>query len=436
MFRVSRFLTVFLLIGLFLGGLLAAVVFYDKAMERDAQLEEAWAAAAGGKPILQAFPPTRQNLAAFRLEELAGELGIHLFSPESPQQLEEDVAGRFQEIQISLNEHSRELGGSEDGLLPAPPVGLAAYLDESTPILDEIVEHLLEAQAPVWDSDLSLGYGAPLQNFLGLLLLQRLLVLKAAEGISKGEDVEPYPEAYLEASWRLNQTTLANPNLIAQLIGQAVLRLQMAVVRGQGSLQGEASELWRQRFAELDLRCGVFLALQMDAWVAHYGSRQKNPLPGVEIPAMARPFMGLGMRDFARRYQAILEQIPHQDLRTFDPGKFLEEAESEIPRWQIIARLLIPNLVEAWPRAARTELSAELTALVLEERERRVHSDVPPSAGRQPSCVEGLNWVYEVTEQGLAITLDGELAHPGPHPLSNRFVFREQKTPGSGPRDL
>jgi hypothetical protein len=128
--------------------------------------------------------------------------------------------------------------------------------------------------------------------------------------------------------------------------------------------------------------------------------------------------------DYARRLSDILDDLPRQDVRTFDPDAFNREKLKSIPRWQTVARLMLPNFWDSWPKSAHVELEAELTALILEERDRLAKGGPPRPAKRRPSRIKGLSWVYEDLPGGTAVHLDGDLRYQETKPVALRFTVR------------
>jgi hypothetical protein len=112
-------------------------------------------------------------------------------------------------------------------------------------------------------------------------------------------------------------------------------------------------------------------------------------------------------------------------VRTYDTEAFVREWMRSVPRWQFVARLLLPNFLDAWPQSAHKELEAELTVLVFAERE-RLAAGLPRLGGdRRPSRIKGLSWIYEETPEALTLYLDGELREPEKKPVPLRFTLRK-----------
>ena len=75
-----------------------------------------------------------------------------------------------------------------------------------------------------------------------------------------------------------------------------------------------------------------------------------------------------------------------------------------VPRWNLIGKLIVPNLANAVDRLARLELDLELTGLMLEPW---------AESGPRPSeTCPGDHWVYSRSDDGLEIAFDREISWP------------------------
>jgi hypothetical protein len=250
-------------------------------------------------------------------------------------------------------------------------------------------------------------------------MLQKLLLLDAREQLRAGREAQA--GEILETSWRLNQAAADNnPIIITQLITQAVIRLQQPILRSFP----RAPAGWPARLLRLDQQSRILRALQAEAFSAHLTSTFDRPMPSLKLGTKPQTFLRWAIWDYARRFSAILEELPQRDVRSFDPEAFNREQQAKIPRWQFLARTLLTNFWDTWPRSAHVELEAELTALVLEERERLAAGGPPRPSDRRPSRVKGLSWIYEDIPGGTTLHLDGDLRSQEERPVPLRFTVR------------
>lgn len=389
----------------------AALALRERSRRADERLLARWADLLGGESFPERFPPTEPNETALRLGALGAAMGLEMVPAEVVEgpRPSEASAARFAEHKRQLEEYLDAVAaGPSRAAWPPVPAELGDLLEEVQPRLGELVVLLRDAPPPVWRSDLSRGIEAPLPNFLGVLRLQDVLVARAA---SQAHDGRPERALeLLEASWRLNQAVLARVSLLAQLVGQRAVSRQAGVLRGVCG----APRHWQERLAGLDLQEGIFVALHAEAFMA-YRSASLDPFPGTGLQEWSVPFMRWGLRDYAHRFQRILDDLATEDVRTFDPDAFLDRAMAGLPRWQIVARILLPNMFATWPESARHDLETELTRHVLVRR-----AALAADAAAGPSApggvvvaarVPGLSWVIDTDAAGVSVRLDGDLAH-------------------------
>lgn len=407
---------------LVLAGLIGFLGLKTWRASVDRQLDANWRRWLGGPSFLERYPDTADNVTVHDLEALGAEIGIDMAPVKTPGRIHPtpEAAKRFDAVKPPLKEFREAARRSTDDTLAPPPPELVAFLDSVRPGLDAIRARLEQGPPPVWARDLHAGMDDNIPNYLGPLLLQRLLILDASQQIRAGREARA--AEILEASWRFHQAIADNnPGLVSQLIAQGMIRLEQPVLRSFS----RAPAGWPARLLRLDLQSRMLLGLQFEAFKAHRTSTLDRPIPKVTWPK-EQGLLRWMVWDYARRFSAIVDDLPRRDVRSFDPDAFFRECETAYPRWQIVGRLLIPNFLDAWPLSAHAELEAELTALVLEERERLAAGGPPRPSNRRPSRIKGLSWIYEDSPGATTIHLDGELHYPGPNAAPLRFTVRRR----------
>lgn len=387
----------------------------------DRQLDANWRRSFGGASILERYPATRDNATVLDLETLGAAIGIEMAPADTPGRIHPtpEAAKRFEAIRKSLTDffNASKISTGEP-LAPLPPE-LSAFLESVRPNLDTLRARLAQGPPPVWARDLEAGFETRIPNYLGVLMLQKLLLLKAREQLRTGREAQA--GEILETSWRLNQAVADNsPGLITQLIAQAVIRIQQPILRNFPRTPAG----WPERLRHLDQQSRILQAMRCEAFSAHVTSTFNRPIQGMTLGPKAQAFARWMIWDYARRFSAILEELPHSDVRSFDPAAFEREQRTAIPRWQVVARTLLPNFWDVWPKSAHVELEAELTALVLEERDRLAAGGPLRSADRRSSRVKGLSWIYEDVPGGTTVHLDGELRSKEIKPVPLWFTVR------------
>jgi hypothetical protein len=401
--------------------LLAAFALEAWRASVDRQLDAAWRRSFGGASILERYPATQDNATVLDLETLGAAMGIDMAPVDTPGRVHPapEAAKRFEAIKPPLKDfYSAGRIATEDSLAPLPPE-LAAFLESVRSNLAAIRARLAQGPTPVWARNLEAGFEIKIPNYVGVLTLQKLFLLDAREQLRAGREAEA--GEILETSWHLNQAVADNsPILITQLIAQAVIRIQQPVLRSFPRTPAR----WPERLLHLDQQSRILRALRCEAFSSHLTSTFSRPIQGMTLGPKAQAFARWMIWDYARRFSAMLDELPHYDVRSFDPEAFEREQKVKIPRWQVVARNLLPNFWDVWPKSAHVELEAELTALVLEERERLAAGGPPRSADRRPSRVKGLSWIYEDVPGGTTVHLDGELRSKEEKPVPLRFTVR------------
>ncbi|MFY9820332.1 MAG: hypothetical protein WAM82_03060 [Thermoanaerobaculia bacterium] len=406
-----------------LVGLTGAIALPAWKARVDRRLDATWRKSLGGASFVERYPATEDNSTVRDLKRLAAAIGIDMAPPDTlvghidP---DPEALARFAAVKKPLSELLAPGNSPTDGLLVPPAPALSAFLESVRPGLDSIRARLAKGPPPVWKRDLRLGFETKLPNYLWVLLLQKLLLLDARERLRSGGEAQA--REILEASWQLNQAlTESHPSLVTQLVAQAVMRLQQPILRSFPVPPAG----WRERLGDLDLQSRIFLGLQFEAFMAHQSVAIGRPLGSEKLGSFPKPLISWAVWDYSRRFAAATEEMRRQDVRSFDPDELVREWMRSVPRWQIAARLLLPNFLDAWPRSAHKELEAELTALVFDERERLAAGRPRPSIHRRPSRIKGLSWIYQETPETLTLHLDGELRSQEAKPVPLRFTLRK-----------
>ncbi|HEX4964511.1 MAG TPA: hypothetical protein VF173_27090 [Thermoanaerobaculia bacterium] len=388
----------------------------------DRRLDATWRKSLGGPSFLERYPATGYNSTVRDLDGLSAAIGIDMTSPETPGRTQPtaQAAARFAAVKKPLGELLDASKCPTDGSLAPPAPALAAFLEAARPGLNAIRARLAQGPPPVWERDLSPGFETKIPNYLGVMMLQKLLLLDAHEQLRSGREAQA--REILETSWQLNQALAdSHPCLVTQLVAQGVLRWQQPILRSFAVPPAG----WRARLEGLDLQSRIFTGLQFEAFSAHRSAVLGRPLGGEDSGAFPKPLLSWMVWDYSRRFVASIEEMRRQDVRSFDPDEFVREWMRSVPRWQFAARLLLPNFMDAWPRSVHKELEAELTTLVFAERERLAAGRPRPAIDRRPSRVKGLSWIYEETPETLTLHCDGELKSPETKAVPLRFTLRK-----------
>jgi hypothetical protein len=424
------------LIPAVLTGIALALIFFAfvdwLGAYRMEQAERGWEETLGSwEEMVQRFPAREANAAALAVERLSAELGINTAQRHRADGIRPTPGkvATYRSVKAEAGKYLQsQIERTTRGVDPAT-TGLASYLDNHREELRALHEQLLHDETPRWEQHLELLYAAPVPNLVGLLELQRLMLADSVARYAEGDREGAL--SGLEASWHLNLALRDDPALITQLIAMAVARMQAGVVRQFDDLP----DIWHERLSENDFRDSFLFALQVEA----QGMMQMPTALGREgnllhlaIWNVARPYNRLcaaSLSDEMRRRLVRLSKA--EALCSGDPGYHGADLNVPVPRWNLLGRLIVPNLGSSLERLARLELDTELSLKVLE-----VDSARRSNGGQFPRTVEGIadsaacpeeRWEYYVDPSGkMTILFSRELTWPNQPgtKLPTRFTVR------------
>ena len=174
-------------------------------------------------------------------------------------------------------------------------------------------------------------------------------------------------------------------------------------------------ERWHRRLEdETEIAARVLLALQLEAWAIGDGLRQGlgKTEEGPYVPEVVQRF---GWVDYGEAMQHGVERLRDQDPREFDNEPFFEEQSGRIPKWNLVSRILFPDLFDSWLNAKRAELHAELTLAILRQRGGEA---APANSRMDSSAVPGAFWTVEPEGDGTRLRFQGPIAEPSRSPLT------------------
>ncbi|MCH9649088.1 MAG: hypothetical protein K0U98_12690 [Deltaproteobacteria bacterium] len=391
-------------------------------------IEAQWKEKAGFDPLV-AFPGKEPNEAARRVEDLSTQLGLTIAPTwdTKASNPSEQARARYGEVREGLSGFYFDLYGVEPVLAPLSPE-LESFLVDSEAALFEISALLREGEAPQWHSLVNEGFEGNGYNILGHLNLHKLLIVMSARAARRADTQECLE--WLEAAWSLSLSVAEEPTTLPQLAALAAFRGNMAILRALDSpLPGWALKLevppWQRRMAA---------AYRLESWTLirsfELGQLEKV-LDGSRFANfLARPVVRHGLVghiDFVERF---LARARSGKVLEMDHEEVFEEETARIPRWNFYARLFVPIFADSMGKAARLELSTDLTRRVVEVRELLRADKIEILSGLQgshPSVLEGISWIYQVEEDKVSIRADTEVFSTGEHPLPVEFsILRTQ----------
>lgn len=324
------------------------------------------------------FPKAGPTPAASRLTELARPLGI---------EFTEKKTGSAPDTLKAIGEYVKAQQERKTVVIDAPPAGIETFLDAHEREVDAVRDHLL-ANGPAigWSVDLDAGLNAPIPNLLGHMHSARLLTARA---LVRARRNDPRAWTDLEAVIRLEQSLHKRPDMMSQAIGVSMARMAMGAawklpLPVPATFAGTTPDV-RDRL--------ILQAWQGEAWVM-WRHAVDEPM------AFGKPFVRAGLANMALHQRSMGEELANVSECSFDGKAFFERRLSELPRWNLVGRIAMPNIGDAWTRVRRFEVEHEATLNAL-----RVRAGRPILA--QSGCSDG-SWRYE----------NGTLSFGGREPLT------------------
>jgi len=374
------------------------------AARRERAAAREWEAAFGPHAALvRRYTVPESSASARRVEEIAKEMGFDLALRSDGRR----ARGPLMDDEIAA------LRTYENGELtrtaaapPSPPPRVVDLLASRRAALSTLEELLSSAPPPRWACDPS---GSP-EDWPTLplaahLQMLRLLVADSLFFSSKGEDAAG--AAALEASWRLSSSLSARPEVTSQVVATAASRLLVGALRRTGG----SRRVWAPRLADAGSRRWLLDALVL-AHRSPGGAPVRTELPRDvgwwhvrALAAVREPLERIRDSDFDEGWRAALSTLR-------DAPAFREDSDAATVAASV--RPSFVNLRNAFARADRLALDAELTAKILRLEEARKGSGSwpEPSPEIASSRFPGLSWNYAVSGDTMTISLSRDLPSP------------------------
>jgi hypothetical protein len=302
------------------------------------------------------FPKQGTSAAALELARLAKPLRID-FAPK---------AKNPDPIHKAITEYTKVHHSRNTAKIDAPPAEIVAYFYVNDADIDAVRAHLLSSGGDIaWPVDLSKGFNAPLPNLLAHMQLARLFIARA---LTRGEWED------LHAAMILGRSVYARPDTISQLIALAIAR---SVNAASWKLPPPAPP-WLAELGAVDHRRLMLRAAQSDTWVLWQFGHQEKKMPFGEP---GRPYFRASIADLALHQRETAIQLAMVRGCGFDSKAFEARRMAAIPRWNIIAKIAVPDFGGIWSRVLRYDIEREVAANAL-----RIRGGQP--AVKRSSCRE------------------------------------------------
>ena len=378
--------------------------------QKEQPVVNAWQQMTGKTPegyfqaVMQQFPKSGMNETARRLEEITTRLGI--FNP-MPNRLYDGGrkrgTGPFATVDVPIHVLSHLRKPSDE--IDEAPAELQRYLQNHRADLDELYSLIQQSDVPRWETDLSQLVGAPLPQLFYHRQLQGLIALDILEKTRTGENESALRA--LESSWRINQFLQDRPELLSQMVGISILKLQVEAMR---KMKGVPVEWWRR----LDVQTwqqSFLRAMELDAVVtSRYVTDSNHPLPS---PAWFNPLVNSPLGKPLRRLAGIeilelsgeiFSLIKRSNLCSLSPDTMLKEEEGSRSRWNLGTHYGYTNYLRARWLSMETLAGAELSRKILQVKAARDSAKdrewALQLAPMKSSLCPEAEWVHDVGHDG------------------------------------
>jgi hypothetical protein len=347
---------------------------------------------------LAAFPRGEDTENAARLIELAREVDIEM-ARRNKESLFDETGGRGV-LSRAISGYAQREVTKTGGEIAAPPERVRTFLDQRERQIDDIVELLSDSKPPGWESDVLLGYAAPVPNLMGQMRLHRVLAARALDLAHQGRKKES--ERVFRASWNLNTSLRERGEMVSQMIAIAIARMQAGLAR---RLPLDAAA-WRGRLTEHDYRESLLRSMEVEAIAA---------LPVWPTDSLSDRASRAEFLDARRKILVRLRDSPVGGEVGIVRGREVSGSDSRSPG-AVVEKREAQNLPDAIRRADRLILDLELSQRVLEARTLKAKLGHWPAVvpGVDASRMPGEHWTYSAGKGRMTILFSRELGWTGP----------------------
>ncbi|AUT00874.1 hypothetical protein CLI64_10965 [Nostoc sp. CENA543] len=207
--------------------------------------------------------PKSRNKTAIKIRELAAsQLGFNILTTaEEDLKIPDSKKAEFLEVSELLRQ---QFDDQTQQIPQTLPTKLRSYVNQHSRNITRIRNLLLTEETPTWGLDYKYikdgDFQAPIPSYLGIVNLQRLLLIDVLEQLQKGNNQEMLKS--LEASWKLSESLQNEPSLIGQLVNIIIRRSQIRVMQKIGKLP----VVWQGRLLAHDYTKSLLHSLNNEAF--------------------------------------------------------------------------------------------------------------------------------------------------------------------------
>lgn len=303
--------------------------------------------------------------------------------------------------------------GDDIGEMPADVVG---YLEKHRADFD-LMYREIRNQAPQWEMNVSLGFLAPVPNFLDARSIVNLICLDAVNQLRQGKKAEAL--AALECAWIVSKSYTNRPEIISQLAGNTSQKIILQTLR---KVDGVSPE-WHARLSDPDWMKRFQVSLACEAYGLTEGAKQygvagfdvnapENQVPFWKrwLSSLSRPLARYWTAEISETYLLVAERAAKLDGCGADPNPFQELQALDGPSRRIspgnqIASVAMVNVSAYWRNAIKNRFLLEMTDKLLKVKE-AANGGAPPQtvAGMGSSICPAARWEYKPEPNAFTLT--------------------------------
>ena len=312
------------------------------------------------------FPKREPSASALRLAQLARPLGVDFEQKKTKAEAGEGIANYIN------GEQARD-----SLVIGEPPAAVAEYIATHAQAIDAVRDHLIRSNDIAWTVDLDKKFNAPLPNLLAHQHVVRLLVARSLIRARTG-DAGAWED--LHAASMLERSLQRRPELLSQITS---LHFAKMINAAAWKLPLPAPQ-WLSELHAVDRRPLMLRGLQHDTWLLWRHGPEEG---GGPWKFLTRPYLRVSVGNMAVHQRTTAIELANVQTCGFEGDKYFERRVKGLPRWNIVARIAVPNIGTVWSRVLRHDAEREATANAL-----RVRAGEPVSA--ESRCSDG-TWRYE-----------------------------------------
>jgi hypothetical protein len=369
--------------------------------------------------FLENFPKTSTNETANNLDLMLLDFGLLPVNHSLQTEIKQDK--ELENINHQLTSFlEKTLESSEINPQPVPE-NLQNFLVQNQDQIREIRDYILTSDLPTWTYKLEEIFNNPIHyqipQLSGILILQKIFLTQ----ILANQDNLAEINKTLEASFKLNQATQYQPDLIGQLVSINVGQYQAGVLRQLEKIDPQ----WLDKIKQYDYnyRQGILDALYLEALRIGSPFQVESSDNNLIFDWLGKPYLQFIIIDTGKRMTEAFNQLENQNVCNFDL-KQVEEKLKQAPKWNIFSDML-PNFSNQWRKGDGVLLDFELTQQILELKDLKQETGQYPDSLPNPKSevCPTQQWQYQKDNNKITVNFSQELDWKIPQDGDNILII-------------